>query len=114
MTSHRFGHAIDVDARAGTIYGFIAAVVAGGGLLLFWIMGAILLFNGNGGQIQFLHDEPLWRTLYFAYPIVFVVALLVGGALAALGRDLEAVGAAGTPVVLAVLYYFALIHLGNL
>jgi hypothetical protein len=97
--------------RSGTIYGWVFALLGGGGILYFWVMGAVLLFTGNGGQVQMLHLEPLWRTLYWAYPIVFIGSVIVGGALAALRRDLLSVGVAGAPVVFAVLYYFAFIHL---
>jgi hypothetical protein len=97
--------------RSGTIYGWIFALLGGGGILFFWVMGAVLLATGNGGFIQVLHGEPFWRTLYWTYPIVFVVSLLVGGLLVALRRDLLSVGAAGAPVALALAYYFAFVHL---
>jgi hypothetical protein len=100
-----------LDDRAPTIYGWVFALLGGGGILYFWVMGAVLLLSGNGGQIQMLQEEPFWRALYWVYPLVFVVALVVGGVLAALRRDLASVAAAGTPVALATLYYFALIHL---
>jgi hypothetical protein len=93
--------------RSGTIYGWLFALLGGGGILYFWAMGAVLLFTGNGGQVQMLHLEPLWRTLFWVYPIVFVVSVIVGGALVALRRDLLSVGVAGAPVVFALLYYFA-------
>jgi hypothetical protein len=100
------------DDRSPTIFGWAAMLLAGGGLLYFWVMGAILLLRGTeSGQIRFLQDEPVWRTLYFAYPVVFVVAIVVGGVLVALRRDLASIGVAGAPVVLAIGYYFALIHL---
>jgi hypothetical protein len=102
---------MNLDDRSPTIFGWAAALLGGGGILYFWVMGAILLLNGGEGQIQFLQAEPFWRSLYFAYPIVFVVSVIVGGVLVALRRDLMSIGVAGAPVVLAIGYYFALIHL---
>jgi predicted lipid-binding transport protein (Tim44 family) len=96
--------------RTGTILGALAGVLGGGGVLFFWIIGAIGLLGGNGGFIQNLQLEGVWRTLFLAYPFVFLAALVAGAALASLKRDLEAVGVLGLPVVAAVLYYLALIH----
>jgi predicted lipid-binding transport protein (Tim44 family) len=96
--------------RTGTILGALAGVLGGGAVLYFWIIGAIGLLGRNGGFIQNLQLEGVWRTLFLAYPFVFLVALVAGAALAALKRDLEAVGVLGLPVVAAVLYYLALIH----
>jgi len=86
--------------RTGTIVG------AFGGLL-----GVIGLVGGNGGYILHLQLEGVWRTLFMFYPLVLVIAAVVGGVLVALKRDLEAVGLFGLPVVAAIAYYFALIHL---
>jgi hypothetical protein len=97
--------------RSPTAFGWAAALLGGGGILYFWVMGAVLLLRGAEGQIQFLQAEPLWRTLYWAYPLVFVLSLVIGGVLLALRRDLASVAAAGAPVALAIGYYFALIHL---
>jgi hypothetical protein len=57
-----------------------------------------------------LELDGVWRTLFLSYPFVFVAFVLIGGALVALRRDLESIGAVGTPLALAVLYYFALIY----
>lgn len=99
------------DDRAPTIYGWIFALLGGGGILYFWLMGAIGLLGGNGGQILALGLEGAWRTAFLAYPLVFIAAIVVAAVLAGLKRDLESVGVAGAPVVLATLYYLALIHL---
>jgi hypothetical protein len=97
--------------RTGTILGVAAGALGGGAVLYFWLMGAINLLAGTGGFILELGLAGLWRTLYLAYPIVFLVAALVGGLLFLLKRDLEAVGVMGLPVVAAIAYYFALVHL---
>jgi hypothetical protein len=103
-------HDLVAGDRTGTILGAFAGVLGGGAILFFWSIGAIGLLGGNGGYVQDLALTGAWRTLFLAYPFVFVAALLVGGALAALRRDLEAVGVFGLPVVGAVLYYVALIQ----
>jgi hypothetical protein len=97
--------------RTGTILGVAGGVLGGGAILFFWSMGAIGLLGGNGGYVQDLALTGAWRTLFLFYPFVFAAALVVGGVLVALRRDLEAVGAFGFPVVAAVGYYLALIHL---
>jgi hypothetical protein len=97
--------------RTGTILGLAAGALGGGAVLYFWLMGAINLLARNGGLIQELQLEGAWRTLFLAYPAAFLVAVLVGGVLFLLKRDVEAVGVTGLPVVAAVAYYFALVHL---
>ncbi len=96
--------------RSGTLLGAAAGVLGSGAVLFFWIIGAIGLFTMTGGTINQLELEGLWRTAFLAYPLIFVAALVVGAALAALKRDLEAVGVFGFPVVAAVVYFVALIH----
>lgn len=97
--------------RTGTILGVAAGALGGGAVLYFWLMGAINLLAGAGGFIVELGLEGPWRTLFLAYPIAFLLATLVGGLLFLLKRDLEAVGVMGLPVVAAIAYYFALVHL---
>jgi len=109
-------HAIDAEHdfsgdRSGTLLGVAAGVLGSGAILYFWIMGAIGLFTQTGGTINQLEIEGYWRTAFLLYPLVFVAATVAGAALVALKRDLEAVGAFGLPVVAAVVYYVALIHI---
>lgn len=99
------------DDRTGTILGVAAAALGGGAILYFWLMGAIHLLTDTGGLILMLQLEGIWRLLFLAYPFVFLGSLLVGGVLALLKRDLAAVGVMGLPVVAAIAYYFALVHL---
>jgi hypothetical protein len=99
------------DDRTGTILGIAAGALGGGAVLYFWLMGAINLLAHTGGFILDLGLEGPWRTLFLAYPIVFLLATLAGGLLFLLRRDLEAVGVMGLPVVAAVGYYLALVHL---
>jgi hypothetical protein len=96
--------------RSGTLLGAAAGVLGSGAVLYFWIMGAIGLFTRTGGTIGQLGLEGAWRFAFLAYPLVFVGALVVGAALVALKRDREAVGVFGLPVVAAVAYFVALIH----
>lgn len=104
--AHDFG-----DDRSGTLLGAFVGVVGGGAVLFFWLIGAIGLLTQTGGLIVQLGLDGAWRGLFLAYPFFFVACLLAGGALAALKRDLEAVGVFGLPVVAAIGYYLALIHL---
>ena len=97
--------------RTGTIVGAFGGLLGGGAVLYFWLIGVIGLVGGNGGYILHLQLEGVWRTLFMFYPLVLVIAAVVGGVLVALKRDLEAVGLFGLPVVAAIAYYFALIHL---
>ncbi len=108
-------HATDAEHdfpgdRSGTLLGAAAGVLGSGAVLYFWIMGAIGLFAQTGGTINQIGLEGYWRLAFLAYPLVFVAALVVGAALVALKRDLEAVGVFGLPVVAAVAYFVVLIH----
>lgn len=108
-------HATDAEHdfpedRSGTLLGVAAGVLGSGAVLYFWIMGAIGLFTQTGGTINQLELEGYWRTAFLMYPLVFIAATVAGAALAALKRDLEAVGMFGLPVVAAVVYFVALIH----
>ena len=109
--SVRPAHDPYADDRTGTILGVAAGALGGGAVLYFWLMGAINLLAGTSGFILDLRLEGLWRTLFLSYPIAFLVATLVGGVLFLLKRDLEAVGVMGLPIVAAITYYFALVHL---
>jgi hypothetical protein len=109
-TQHALPAGLDLDDRSPTVFGWVFALLGSGGLLLFWVMGAIGLQSGNGGTILLLELEGVWRTLFLSYPFVFVAFVLIGAALVALRRDLESIGAVGTPLALAVLYYVALIY----
>lgn len=104
------GHDYPGD-RSGTLLGAVAGAGGGGAVLLFWLMGAIGLLTQTGGTIVDLGLEGAWRFLFLAYPFLYVACLLAGAALAALKRDLEAVGVLGLPVVAAIGYFLALIHL---
>jgi hypothetical protein len=97
--------------RTGTILGLAAGALGGGAILYFWLMGAIHLLTDTGGLIHMLELDGIWRLLFLAYPFVFLASLLVGGVLFLLKRDLAAVGSMGLPVVAAIGYYFALVHL---
>lgn len=94
--------------RALVVFGMLAAHLGAFGVLFFWLMGAILLFTGNGGQILDLQFTDLERTLYLAYPVVVVLSLGAWG-FYALRRDLPALGLAGLPVVLAVAFFIYLV-----
>jgi hypothetical protein len=94
--------------RALVVFGMLAAHLGAFGVLYFWLVGAILLFTGNGGQILDLHLTDIERTLYLAYPLVVLLSLS-GWGFYALRRDLPALGLAGLPVLLAVAYFIYLV-----
>ncbi len=97
--------------RSGTLLGAAAGLLGGAGLLFFWILGAIGLVTLTGGTINQLDLAGAWRSVYWAYPFVFIAAVVVGGVLVALDRDREAVGVFSLPLAAAVGYYLALIYL---
>lgn len=94
--------------RTLSLLGFVFAAIGAGALLYFWVMAAILDATNNGGLIVQMNLDGLWRTAFLLYPIVAIVALLVGAILWFIGRDRDAVGVAGLPVALAVGYYLLL------
>lgn len=104
------GRDMTIDDRVWTLYGWLVALAAGGGILFFWLIGTILLFTGNGGYIQHLHLTDGWRLLYLGYPVVFAGAVLIGLVLAGFRRDVESLAFAGLPVVAALVFYFAMVH----
>ncbi|QRN81132.1 MAG: hypothetical protein JK586_06575 [Nocardiopsis sp. BM-2018] len=108
---HALPTGLDLNDRSPTVFGWVFALLGSGGVLLFWAMGAVLLHTGNGGTIVQLELEGLWRAAFLSYPFVLIGFVLIGGALVALKRDLESIGAVGTPAALAVLYYLALLYL---
>jgi hypothetical protein len=97
--------------RSGTWLGVAAGLLGGGGLLYFWIMGAIGLVTLTGGTMNQLELTGFWRDAYWTYPFVFIGATVAGGALLAIERDREAVGVFSLPLAAAVAYYLALIYL---
>lgn len=109
-TDHALPAGLDLNDRSPTVFGWVFALLGSGGVLLFWVMGAIGLLTGNGGFILQLELDGAWRTAFLSYPFVLVGFVLIGGALAALRRDLESIGAVGTPAALALLFYFALLY----
>ena len=106
-----FPTGLDVNDRSPTVYGWVLMLLGSGGLLLFWVMGAIGLLTGNAGTIVLLQLEGAWRLLFLAYPAVFLVSLVLGAALVALKQDLASLGVAGAPLALSVAYYAALLYL---
>jgi hypothetical protein len=94
--------------RTLSLFGFAFASIGVGAILYFWVMAAILDATNNGGLIVQMNLEGLWRTAFLSYPIVAIVALIVGAILWFAGRDKEAVGIAGLPIALTVGYYLLL------
>lgn len=99
------------NERVLSLYGIILASIGALGILFFWSMGTIGLLTNDGGQILDLRLTGLWRTLYFALPVVVLVSVAGAVGLFALRRHKEAVGLAGLPVIATLVYYFALVQL---
>lgn len=112
VTNHQATPNDTVDnERVLSLYGIILASIGGLGILFFWSMGAIGLLTHNGGLMLDLRLTGLWRTLYFALPIVVFVCVAGAVGLFALRRHKEAVGLAGLPILATLAYYFALVQL---
>lgn len=94
--------------RTLSLFGFVFAALGAGGILFFWVIAAIGDATNNGGLIVQMQLDGLWRTAFLSYPIVAIVAILVGAALWFLRRDREAVAVAGAPVALTAAYYLLL------
>lgn len=59
--------------RVLSTFSMILMQVVGLGVLFFWVMGAIMLFTGNGGQINDINLTPFWRNIYFAFPFLLIL-----------------------------------------
>ena len=89
------------------LYGLILALAGGMFVLIFWTMGAINLFVGQG-LIWQAELSGVSRTLYFVYPFLLIAAAL-GSILLYIGKqEAPAVGLAGLPIVGVVVYYLVL------
>lgn len=99
------------NERVLGVYGIVLGALPAMGILVFWSMGAIQLFTGNGGLINELQLTGAWRFLYLAYPVVLLLALLAALGAFALKRYKEAAGLAMLPVLGVLVYYFALVQL---
>ncbi len=102
---------LNLNDRSPTVYGWVLMLLGGGGLLFVWVIAAIGLLTGDAGTIVLLELEGAWRVVFLAYPFVFLVSLVLGGALVALKQDLASLAVAGAPVVLSVVYYLGLLYL---
>lgn len=99
------------NERVLSLYGIILASIGGLGILFFWSMGAIALLTDDGGLMLDLRLTGLWRTLFFALPVVVLASIVGAIGLFALRRHKEAVGLAGLPILATLAYYFAMVQL---
>lgn len=91
----------------GLIFGFLGTFM----VTIFWSMGAMILLTGEGGTIQQLDLQGLWRTLFWAFPFVAAGSVVLALGAFAVGRVKEAAGIALLPAGAVVLYYLALVQL---
>lgn len=99
--------------RSLIIFGLAFSAIGALGILFFWVISAILLITENGGLILQIELDGLWLTAYWAYPFVAFAALAAAGVLYLMKRDQAALGVAGAPVALSVLYYLAFNLIGG-
>lgn len=97
------------ENRVLSLLGVLALQGAGLFVLVFWAMGAVLLWTGNGGQINDIYLAGIGRTFYFLYPVALAIFSVVGWLFFWLRRDLLAMLTLSVPAGLVVLYYFILI-----
>lgn len=87
------------------LIGVLLTAVAVMGTVFFWAMGAIIRVIHDDGIINMMPLEGPSLILFFAYPIVAVVALLLAVGLLLLRRPTEALGVAGLPLVGLTAFY---------
>lgn len=111
-SSMRFARPLEIDLERllglfGLIFGFLATFMVS----IFWSMGAMILLTGEGGTIQQLDLQGLWRTLFWAFPFVAGGSVVLALGAFAVKRYKEAAGVAALPAIGVLLYYLALIQL---
>ena len=108
-----YSHTYDDDIagegnRILSFFGILFSNVGSFGIMFFWLIGAIHLWTGNGGQINLIALDGLPLLLFWAFPLVVIVSLAAW--LLYLARlDLPALALAAAPIGLAVLYYLWLV-----
>jgi hypothetical protein len=115
MTTTEAAHDYDTEREAIRVMGFfgvLLANVASFGILFFWLIGAVLMLTGNGGQLLLLGLDGLALVLFWSLPLVVLVSLAAWFLYLA-RLDLPAIGLAGAPIALTVLYYLWLVLLRN-
>ncbi|MEX2542473.1 MAG: hypothetical protein WD314_11720 [Trueperaceae bacterium] len=111
MTTAELGTSDQSERESNRVlgfYGLLLANLGSFGILFFWLIGAIHLWTGNGGQVTLLGLDGLALVAFWVFPVVVVLSL--ASWLLYLARlDLPAFGLAGAPIGLAVLYYLWLV-----
>lgn len=111
MTTSEMGLSDRSEREANRIlafYGVLLANLGSFGILFFWLIGAINLLTGNGGQITLLGLDGIGLVAFWTFPVVVVLSL-ASWPLYLARLDLPALGLAGAPIGLAVLYYLWLV-----
>ncbi len=94
--------------RISAILGLLAGVGGAMAILLFWIIAA--LTHGTGaGLVSQLELSGAWATGFWAYPFVTFAAVAAAAVAFFANANAIAVGVAGLPVALTVVYYVALV-----
>lgn len=111
MTTVEMGLSDQSEREANRIlgfYGLLLANLGSFGILFFWLTGAIHLWTGNGGQVTLLGLDGLALIAFWVFPLIVVLSL-ASWFLYLARLDLLALGLAGAPIGLAVLYYLWLV-----
>ena len=94
--------------RILAFFGILLSNIGSFGIMFFWLIGAIHLWQRNGGQVNLLALDGFALVLFWALPFVVIVSLAAW--LLYLARlDLPALALAAAPIGLTVLYYLWLV-----
>ncbi|MEX2534869.1 MAG: hypothetical protein WD273_04635 [Trueperaceae bacterium] len=107
--SRTYDNEVERDGnRVLGFFGLLLSNIGSFGILFFWLIGAVHLWSGNGGQINLLGLDGFALVLFWSFPVVVMLSLAAW--LLYLARlDLPALGLAAAPIGLAVLYYLWLV-----
>ena len=100
--------------RVLTLFSALLLQLVGLGVLFFWVMGLILLFTGNGGQINDLNLSGLPLIVYYAYPALLGLFSVIGWFAFWRKLDFVALGALSAAPGLLLLLYIGLVVAQNL
>jgi hypothetical protein len=95
---------LDLNSET-TLFTMTLALIGGAGILFFWLIGMGQLVFDRGHFIYVAESFPIYGTLFWAYPIVFVLSAVAAAGLFLGKRFLEAVALSGFPLVAFVTVY---------
>ena len=99
--------------RVLALFSALLVQLVGLGVLFFWVMGLILLFSGNGGQINDIGLNGFPLMVYYAYPVLLGIFSLVGWLAFYRKLDIVALGALSVAPGVLLLLYLGLVMAQN-